>query len=96
MSNPTLREGMESADGWVEYLHDLLNGHFYGRTDFKFYKSGDGKFDAIDAKLLELAVPTDEWDILYRLRLQAERDDLIGAKPGTEFPGHDAAPPQER
>jgi hypothetical protein len=51
---------------------------------------GDGKFDAIDAKLLELAVPTDEWDILYRLRLQAERDDLIGAKPGTEFPGHAA------
>lgn len=35
-------------------------------------------------------LPTDEWDILYRLRLQAERDQLIGAKPGTEFPGHDA------
>ena len=56
----------------------------------------DGKFDAIDAKLLELAVPTDEWDILYRLRLQAERDHLIGAKPGTEFPGHDAAPSPDR
>jgi len=55
---------------------------------------GDRKFDAIDAKLLELAVPTDEWDILYRLRLQAERDRLIGARPGTEFPGHDAS--QER
>ena len=50
----------------------------------------DGKFDAIDAELLELAVPTDQWDVLYRLRLQAERDHLIGAKPGTEFPGHDA------
>jgi hypothetical protein len=60
----------------------------------KHAANGDGKFDAIDAKLLELAVPTDEWDILYRLRLQAERDRLIGAKPGTEFPGHDAT--QER
>ncbi len=26
-------------------------------------------FEAIDARLLDLAVPTDEWDILYRLRL---------------------------
>ena len=56
----------------------------------KHAAGGDGKFDAVDAKLLELAVPTDEWDILYRLRLQAERDQLIGAKTGTEFPGHDA------
>ena len=54
----------------------------------KHAADGDGKFDAIDKRLLELAVPTDEWDILYRLRLQAERDRLIGAKPGTEFPGH--------
>jgi hypothetical protein len=47
-------------------------------------------FEAIDATLLDLAVPTDEWDILYRVRLQIERDLLIGAKPGTEFPGHDS------
>jgi len=47
MGNPTLREGMQSADGWVEYLHGLLNGHFYSRTDFKFYKdSSDGLYDA--------------------------------------------------
>jgi hypothetical protein len=43
MGNPTLREGMESADGWVEFLHELLNTHFYG-SDFKFYRT-DGKFD---------------------------------------------------
>ncbi len=48
----------------------------------------DAAFEAIDAKLLDLAVPTDEWDILYRLRLQVERDLLLGTKPGTEFPGH--------
>jgi len=45
------------------------------------------EFDEIDEALLDLAVPTDEWDILYRLRLQIERDLLVGAKPGTEFPG---------
>jgi hypothetical protein len=46
------------------------------------------EFDAIDAKLLELAIPTDEWDVLYRLRLQIERDLLAGTEPGTAFPGH--------
>jgi hypothetical protein len=54
--------------------------------------TGDGAsgvhaaFAAIDASLLDLAVPTDEWDILYRLRLEIERDLLIGARPGTAFP----------
>jgi hypothetical protein len=47
------------------------------------------EFDQIDATLLELAIPTDEWDILYRLRLQIERDLLVGAEPGTKFPGDD-------
>jgi hypothetical protein len=45
------------------------------------------EFEAIDETLLDLEVPTDEWDILYRIRLQIERDLLIGAKPGTVFPG---------
>jgi len=44
-------------------------------------------FKAIDASLLDLDVQTDEWDLLYRLRLQAERDLLIGSEPGTAFPG---------
>jgi len=35
---------------------------------------------AIDEVLLELEVPTDEWDILYRSRLQVERDALAGSK----------------
>ena len=34
--------------------------------------------DAIDEKLLGLSIPTDEWDILYRVRLQVERDVLLG------------------
>jgi len=53
------------------------------------------EFDEIDEALLDLAVPTDEWDILYRLRLQIERDLLVGAKPGTEFPGQVQETPDE-
>jgi hypothetical protein len=47
-----------------------------------------GAFEVIDAKLLDVSIPTDEWDILYRLRLQIERDLLVGVTPGTDFPGH--------
>jgi len=52
--------------------------------------SARSAFEEIDQKLLELDVPTDEWDILYRLRLQVERDLLAGAEPGTTFPGHES------
>ena len=51
MGNPTLREGMDSADGWVEYLHGLLKGYFWG-SDFKFMKE-DGKFDAETKRAVE-------------------------------------------
>ena len=44
-------------------------------------------FAAIDARLLDLAVPTDEWDILYRLRLQIERDLAHRGRARTTFPG---------
>ncbi|HEX7471653.1 MAG TPA: hypothetical protein VF323_01110, partial [Candidatus Limnocylindrales bacterium] len=47
-------------------------------------------FKAIDAMLLDLEVPNDEWDILYRMRLQIERDLLAGSAPGTAFPGHES------
>ena len=47
-------------------------------------------FEPVDESLLALPVPTDEWDTLYRLRLEVERDLLIGVKPGTEFPGDEA------
>ena len=50
------------------------------------------EFKAIDAKLLDLVVPIDEWDIVYRLRLQMERDLLAGSAPGTVFPGHEPNP----
>ncbi|MDP9269606.1 MAG: hypothetical protein M3P14_01270 [Chloroflexota bacterium] len=45
-----------------------------------------GEFEAIDRQLLELAVSTDEWDILYRMRLQIERDLLARSASWTALP----------
>ena len=36
-------------------------------------------FAAIDRDMTDLAIDPDEWDILYRIRLQIERDILVGA-----------------
>jgi hypothetical protein len=48
--------------------------------------------EAIDEELAILTVAHDEWEILYRQRLQVERDLLAGAAPGSVLPS-DAAPP---
>jgi hypothetical protein len=50
--NPTLREGMHSADGWVEYLEGRLNEYFWGRKDFR-YSIGDGHFTHDTKKAVE-------------------------------------------
>lgn len=42
---------------------------------------------SIDEALAVLAVPHDEWEVLYRERLQVERDLLAGTRPGAAFPG---------
>jgi len=36
-------------------------------------------FEAVDKTLLDLVIPADEWDVLYRLRLQVELDRLTGS-----------------
>jgi hypothetical protein len=41
---------------------------------------------AIDSELAVLTVPHDEWEILYRQRLQVERDLLAGRAPGSVLP----------
>jgi hypothetical protein len=41
---------------------------------------------AIDEELAILTVPHDEWEILYRQRLQVERDLLAGQAPGSVLP----------
>ena len=38
----------------------------------------DAELSAIDATLAGLDIPTEDWDILFRLRIQAERDLLRG------------------
>jgi hypothetical protein len=43
------------------------------------------ELESIDKVLRTLAVTTDEWDILYRIRLQVERDLLLDAEPGMMF-----------
>jgi hypothetical protein len=50
------------------------------------------RFAAIDERLMGLAVPTDEWDILFRLRLQVERDLLAGAGSGSVPPRPEPGP----
>ena len=42
---------------------------------------------SIDEALAVLVVPQDEWEVLYRERLQVERDLLAGDRPGEAFPG---------
>jgi hypothetical protein len=42
---------------------------------------------SIDEALAVLAVPHEEWEVLYRERLQVERDLLAGSRPGASFPG---------
>jgi len=46
-----------------------------------------GELRSIDEALAVLAVPHDEWEVLYRQRLQVERDLLAGSLPGAAFPG---------
>ena len=42
---------------------------------------------SIDSALAVLIVAHDEWEVLYRERLQVERDLLAGDRPGEAFPG---------
>ena len=46
-----------------------------------------GELRAIDELLARLEVDYDEWEVLYRMRLQVERDLLAGARVGDAFPG---------
>jgi hypothetical protein len=47
----------------------------------------------IDAILAKLDVDYDEWEVLYRMRLQVERDLIAGAPVGQAFPGQVKARP---
>ena len=49
------------------------------------------ELEVIDVDLAALQVPYDEWEVLYRMRLHAERDLLRGAAPGLASPADAAA-----
>jgi hypothetical protein len=46
---------------------------------------------SIDHDLATVKVPYEEWETLYRIRLQVERDLLAGNRPGEAFPGGEPA-----
>jgi hypothetical protein len=50
-------------------------------------QEADAELAAIDKVLATIEVPYEEWETLYRMRLQVERDLLAGNHPGTTFPG---------
>jgi hypothetical protein len=52
----------------------------------------DDDLAAIDRALAILDVDYDEWEVLYRVRLQIERDLLAGSRVGEAFPGGRAKP----
>jgi hypothetical protein len=51
---------------------------------------------SIDHDLATVKVPYEEWETLYRLRLQVERDLLAGQRPGETAPGGEGATPLAR
>jgi hypothetical protein len=65
-------------------------------------RSGEGgpraaaELASIDHDLATVNVPYEEWETLYRIRLQVERDLLAGHKPGETFPGGEQTTPLAR
>jgi hypothetical protein len=55
-------------------------------TDRPDPRTAASTLKAIDQELAILNVPHDEWEILYRQRLQVERDMLAGQAPGSVLP----------
>lgn len=47
--------------------------------------AADAELIAVDRLLATIEVPYEEWEVLYRIRLQVERDLLSGIKPGHDF-----------
>jgi hypothetical protein len=54
------------------------------------------ELESIDHELATTKVPYEEWETLYRIRLQVERDLLAGHPPGEAFPGGAAGTPLAR
>jgi hypothetical protein len=72
--------------------------HAGGRpgTDLPDVRTTLAALKAVDEELAVLDVPHDEWEILYRQRLQVERDLLAGRAPGSVLPSDATAPAATR
>lgn len=80
---------LTTADAWMtmsaegQRIEDLL-------ADLAEAEAGGDERTAmlaeIDHRLTSWKIPYDEWEILFRERLQVERDLLTGTKPGTASP----------
>jgi hypothetical protein len=81
----TSAEAQAVEDRLARLAERLRTAHGMSTSDVRT------EFAGVDETLLDLPVPTEEWDILYRLRLQVERDALASIEPGTAFPGDQAA-----
>jgi hypothetical protein len=46
--------------------------------------------EEVDRRLASRDIPYDEWEVLFRERLQVERDLLTGIRPGSAGPAHPA------
>lgn len=53
------------------------------------------ELQAVDRALSTIDIDYDEWEVLYRVRLQVERDLLLGHAPGEDIPGAPTAPVPE-
>jgi hypothetical protein len=68
----------------------------------KLARSGEGgqraaaELASIDHDLATVKIPYEEWETLYRIRLQVERDLLAGHRPGEAFPGGEPVTPLAR
>ena len=62
-----------------------------GRTPAAARTNAAAELAAVDAALATVEVSHEEWEVLYRQRLQVERDLLAGAGAGVSFPGADPA-----
>jgi hypothetical protein len=53
------------------------------------------ELQAVDRALSAIDIEYDEWEVLYRVRLQVERDLLLGHAPGEDIPGAPTPPVPE-
>jgi hypothetical protein len=60
-----------------------------GRAPVAARANAEAELAAVDAALATLDVSHEEWEVLYRQRLQVERDLLAGGRAGVSFPGAD-------